>query len=82
MIPKFHIKNSGYLTNEHAPLVNHMKMKSSDLLNQWHPNREHYFAFHKPFFTTVNHLHLHLMVPPFTLIGKLEFNFLFANPLP
>ena len=67
-IPKQHIKNINSLTYNHVSLIKHMKDQSIKYI------MEHYSGineidiiqgFHIPPFTSISHLHLHNIVPPF-----------------
>ncbi|ETV95426.1 hypothetical protein H310_11298 [Aphanomyces invadans] len=71
VVPKEHIATSADLTPTHATLVEHMLCIGKDVLHQecrrlgLTPTKEAVFGFHQPPFNSIDHLHLHCLVPPF-----------------
>ena len=69
-IPKVHIKNKNYLTKNELNLLNHMYTKSKEFLELNYKNNlinnNPILGFHKPPFYSVNHLHMHCIIPPYT----------------
>ena len=66
-IPKIHIKNIKSLTPEHIPLLLHMKEKAIKFLVDKYKAKEKdiVMGFHVPPFNSIDHLHMHCMLPPF-----------------
>ncbi len=63
----------------HQTLIAHMHEKSASLMKEWHPEEMaraglHKFGFHKPWCTSVNHLHMHMMVGERKFKTRLQFN--------
>ena len=87
MIPKKHIESTKSLVagREHLTLLNHMMEKSKEFISTEHSvefeNGDYYLGFHVPWATMVPHLHLHILVGPLTLMGKLLFNRYMYQPL-
>ena len=69
-IPKVHIKNKNYLTKNELNLLNHMYIKAKEFIELNYKNNlinnNPIFGFHKPPFYSVNHLHMHCIIPPYT----------------
>ncbi|KAH9104666.1 hypothetical protein LEN26_014957 [Aphanomyces euteiches] len=72
VIPKQHIKNTSELTRSHVALVEYMLRIGKNVLAQQcevllveSTPETHIFGFHQAPFNSVNHLHLHCIVPPF-----------------
>ena len=78
-IPKRHIKNKNYLTKNDLSLLNHMYNTARDYLilnyKELLINNQPIFGFHKPPFYTVNHLHMHCIIPPYTKIHMKILNY-------
>ena len=67
-IPKSHIKNINSLTINDINLLNMMKNSAIDYIVKNYNNINEnniILGFHIPPFTSVNHLHMHCIVPPF-----------------
>ena len=67
-IPKTHIKNINSLTINDLNLLNEMKNNSLEYIMKHYNNISEnniILGFHIPPFTSVNHLHMHCLVPPF-----------------
>ena len=67
-IPKKHIKNINSLNSSHISLIEHMKNQGKNyMLKHYDGINENDIiqGFHIPPFTSVGHLHLHCIVPPF-----------------
>ena len=69
-IPKRHIKNKNELTKDDLELLNHMYVTARDFIvrnyQQYLYQQRPIFGFHKPPFYSVNHLHMHCIIPPYT----------------
>ncbi|CAK4114094.1 unnamed protein product [Aphanomyces euteiches] len=72
VIPKQHIQNTSKLTNSHIALVEYMVQVGKtvladqvDHLQLKSPRKDHIFGFHQAPHNSVDHLHLHCIVPPF-----------------
>ncbi|KAI8898729.1 HIT-like domain-containing protein [Globomyces pollinis-pini] len=66
LIPKSHIDTVYNLTSEHLPLLKDMKLIASKILtDQGFSEKDQVLGFHVPPFTSVNHLHLHMIGLPF-----------------
>ena len=82
MIPKWHLRNLNSIDRYnplHFILLSHMHEKSTSLMKEWHPELmsqpdSHKFGFHKPWCTSVNHLHMHMMVGERKFKTRLQFN--------
>lgn len=67
-IPKKHIKNINSLNSSHISLIEHMKNQGKNyILKHYDGINENDIiqGFHIPPFTSVGHLHLHCIVPPY-----------------
>ena len=66
-IPKIHIKNINSLTYEHIPLLFYMKETAMNfLIKKYHiDSKIIIMGFHIPPFNSVQHLHMHCIIPPF-----------------
>ena len=68
VIPKDHIKNVNSLSNKHLDLLNYMKKNAIEhMLKKSNDIKESdmIFGFHVPPFNSIEHLHLHCIVPPY-----------------
>ena len=68
VIPKEHIDNINSLNEDHLELLNQMKTKALNHIKKINPEineNEISFGFHTPPFNSINHLHMHCIVPPF-----------------
>ena len=57
-------------------LVEHMIQQAKTYVHetlQRNPNTEMQLHFHKPMFTSIKHLHMHVLVGDLTMTGKLFF---------
>ncbi|XP_033738707.1 histidine triad nucleotide-binding protein 3-like [Pecten maximus] len=64
VVPKHHIKNPKSLDNSHLSLVDRLVEVGRDFLKQQSADvDEARFGFHWPPFTSVSHLHLHVLSP-------------------
>jgi diadenosine tetraphosphate (Ap4A) HIT family hydrolase len=69
VLPRRHIENSDALMPDDIPLVRAMLSMGRELVREaaGQGGLEHaIFGFHRSPFTSVEHLHLHCLVPPFT----------------
>jgi len=69
-IPKEHIKNINSLTKEHIPMLKQMKEMAIEYLTKTFKDEGVTkdiikFGFHVPPFTSIPHLHMHCIVPPY-----------------
>ena len=69
-IPKEHIININSLTKEHIPMLEQMKEMAIKYLTETFQNEGVTkeiikFGFHVPPFTSIPHLHMHCIVPPY-----------------
>lgn len=69
-IPKEHIKDINSLTKEHIPMLEQMKDMASNYLIETYADegvtKENIiFGFHIPPFTSISHLHMHCVIPPY-----------------
>ena len=71
MIPKWHVRNISALNAKeslHRDLVRHLATKGLSLMKEWHSDidltntNNLKMGFHKPKCTSINHLHMHMMV--------------------
>ena len=79
-IPKVHIKDINSLTKEHVSLLENMRKFAVDYITERFKaekttEKDVIFGFHVPPFTSVNHLHMHCLIPPyksyiFSLVNK------------
>ncbi|GAM21208.1 hypothetical protein SAMD00019534_043830, partial [Acytostelium subglobosum LB1] len=74
VIPKIHIKSVRTLTPDDLPTVLKMKQVALQLTESMFPGKEYRLGFHVPPFYSVPHLHMHLLVEPFTPSFK-RFNY-------
>ena len=67
IIPKIHIPTVKDLNSSHVPMILSMKKIATELLynNLSIPMEHHVLGFHVPPFTSVDHLHLHVIAKPF-----------------
>lgn len=68
VIPKEHIDNINSLNKDHLELLNQMKTNALNHIKKINPEineNEIIFGFHTPPFNSINHLHMHCIVPPF-----------------
>lgn len=68
VIPKEHIDNINSLDESNLELLNQMKTNALNQINKTNPEineNEIIFGFHTPPFNSINHLHMHCIVPPF-----------------
>ena len=68
VIPKEHIDNINSLNEDHLELLNQMKTNAFNHIKKINPEineNEIIFGFHTPPFNSINHLHMHCIVPPF-----------------
>ena len=67
-IPKIHIKNINSLTYEHIPLLLYMKEIAIKFLTKKYniESKIIIMGFHIPPFNSVEHLHMHCIIPPYT----------------
>ena len=68
VIPKEHIDNINSLNEDHLELLNQMKTNALNHIKKINPEineNEIIFGFHTPPFNSINHLHMHCIVPPF-----------------
>ena len=69
VVPKRHIKNSFHLRKSDWPLLEKMKNAGLRVLGEFHSGPSKYclyrIGFHHPVFTSVPHLHLHVMGLPY-----------------
>ena len=65
-IPKIHIKNINSLTYKHIPLLYHMKETVIQFLTKKYyiDSNIIIMGFHIPPFNSVQHLHMHCIIPP------------------
>ncbi|OWF38591.1 histidine triad nucleotide-binding protein 3-like [Mizuhopecten yessoensis] len=64
IVPKHHIKDPRSLNYSHLPLVERLVEAGNDFLKQQNGDiNKARFGFHWPPFTSVNHLHLHVISP-------------------
>ena len=77
IIPKVHMRDSNHiLTYEHMNLVEHMIQQAKTYVHETlkrDPNSEMQLHFHKPMFTSVKHLHMHVLVGNLSMAGKVFF---------
>uniref|UniRef100_A0A7S3CMC8 HIT domain-containing protein n=1 Tax=Strombidium rassoulzadegani TaxID=1082188 RepID=A0A7S3CMC8_9SPIT len=78
VIPKRHLRDSSHIISEgDLVLVEHMIKVAKEYVKsnfkQYKIKDDMQLHFHKPLFTMVKHLHLHVLVGPLTLGGKLFF---------
>ncbi|CAG9325972.1 unnamed protein product [Blepharisma stoltei] len=72
IIPKRHIKNIYDLSPQDIPLLLHMWDTGQRLLQDRHPNQKYIFGFHVPPRNSIDHLHMHCIVPPIkSFFGKI-----------
>ena len=66
-IPKIHIKNINSLTYNHIPLLLYMKEIAIKFLTKNYniESKIIIMGFHIPPFNSVEHLHMHCIIPPF-----------------
>ena len=69
-IPKEHIKDINSLTKEDIPMLEQMKDMASNYLIETYADegvtKENIiFGFHIPPFTSISHLHMHCVIPPY-----------------
>ena len=70
MIPKWHLRNLNSLSpadDLHFKLISHLNERGPSLMREWHPELmaqpdSSKFGFHKPWCTSIDHLHMHMMV--------------------
>ncbi|CDW73365.1 histidine triad family protein [Stylonychia lemnae] len=81
MISKWHIKNISklkYNDDLDFDLVKYLKTRGLSLMKEWHPtevqNGQIMLGFHKPMFTSQNHLHMHCIVGKKKFIAPFQFN--------
>ncbi|KAL7423663.1 hypothetical protein Q5752_001245 [Cryptotrichosporon argae] len=67
IIPRAHISTVRDLELSHIPLLASMAQLGSSLA----PGAKQ--GFHIPPFSSVHHLHLHVLVPPYTLLGAVQY---------
>ena len=68
VIPKEHIDNINSLNENHLELLKQMKTNALNHIKKINPEineNEIIFGFHTPPFNSINHLHMHCIVPPF-----------------
>ena len=68
VIPKEHIDNINSLNENHLELLNQMKTNALNYIKKANPEineNEIIFGFHSPPFNSINHLHMHCILPPF-----------------
>ena len=63
--PIVHIPNVFSLRSLHKNLIQHIVQVSLKFINTQHPNTKFKIGFHAPPFTTVDHLHMHVLILPF-----------------
>ncbi|KAI9634509.1 HIT-like domain-containing protein [Dioszegia hungarica] len=82
IIPRYHIADSvKSLTSDHVPLLDRMISLADTLILSSDPSSPDpvsasarpKLGFHIPPFSSVPHLHLHVLVPPYTFLGKLKY---------
>ena len=77
IVPKVHMRDSSHIRSfRDFELIEHMiKVAENYCRNtlQRDPENEMQLHFHKPIFTMVKHLHMHVLVGPMTLMGRLQF---------
>lgn len=69
------------MTKEDLGMLTEMKDLAYKLLNEWHSEKDFKVGFHKPLIATVKHLHLHMIVEPLSLKGKMLFNRMTFNSI-
>ncbi|KAJ3130732.1 hypothetical protein HK100_007585 [Physocladia obscura] len=67
IVPKTHIVSVLNLTERDLPMLREMKALGHNILSKKFgvPVNDHHLGFHVPPFTSVPHLHLHCIAPPF-----------------
>ena len=68
VIPKEHIDNINSLNESHLELLDQMKTNALNYIKKTNPDineNEIIFGFHTPPFNSINHLHMHCILPPF-----------------
>ncbi|XP_076363887.1 adenosine 5'-monophosphoramidase HINT3-like isoform X4 [Tachypleus tridentatus] len=76
IIPKIHIQDARSLTPEHIPMVEHMSELGMNLLKErGGKDTDTRLGYHWPPFTSVKHLHLHIIFPvsEMSVLSKLIF---------
>lgn len=76
VIPKRHIKNLYHLKPSDLELIEHMKSTANDIKTKINPAADAKIGFHHPLFNSVLHLHLHILILPYTheFFGKMRYN--------
>ena len=68
VIPKEHIDNINSLNESHLELLDLMKTNALNYIKKTNPDineNDIIFGFHTPPFNSINHLHMHCILPPF-----------------
>ena len=88
MIPKWHLRNLNSLDQRdplHLTLVKHLRERSLSLMREWHPEEvgagQYKFGFHKPWCTSIDHLHMHMMVGRRRPKAYIQFNCMFFRSI-
>ncbi|XP_041661617.1 histidine triad nucleotide-binding protein 3-like [Cheilinus undulatus] len=78
VIPKQHIINCHYLHRGHIDLVNNMAEMGKAVLQEQGITdpKDFRLGFHQPPYTSVNHLHLHVLAPSSQISKSLEYKFI------
>ncbi|EGG19559.1 hypothetical protein DFA_00137 [Cavenderia fasciculata] len=70
VIPKRHIKSVKTLTVDDLPILVKMKQVAIEYANREHYGKKYHLGYHIPPFYSIPHLHMHLLVEPFTPARK------------
>eukprot|EP01111_Echinosteliopsis_oligospora_P009058 TRINITY_DN2584_c0_g1_i3.p1 TRINITY_DN2584_c0_g1~~TRINITY_DN2584_c0_g1_i3.p1 ORF type:complete len:160 (+),score=33.72 TRINITY_DN2584_c0_g1_i3:106-585(+) len=70
VIPKVHLRDIDSLRYEHLPLLRRMAEAGEQLLRAESNGAPTKMGFHRYPFTSVDHLHLHLLILPYTAFWK------------
>lgn len=65
VIPREHIRNVNSLKHRDLELVESMASFGKEVLDREFPGAQQKYGFHKPPFTSVDHLHMHCLALPF-----------------
>ena len=77
IIPKKHMRDASHIRSfDDLQLIEHMMAVAETYVNQNcdAENKEVKMLFHKPIFTMIKHLHMHVLVGPLTFMGKIHFS--------
>ena len=81
IIPKMHMRDASHIRSfDDMALVEHMMMVADTYVKENITNTpetkdlEVNLLFHKPIFTMIKHLHMHVLVGPLTFAGKIHFS--------